>query len=784
MGLSPGMRNNEGGQKAVRLTRYRVPWAPHGARLRLKSKDTPRNFKFPKISPKKGKKLSKRSGLGYDKVAIVDSLRVPIIVNDGVGPPNGVKSKSNRMRQLIEQARSSTEADQQNAQNAGAASHVAGKRSEDQEAIEERQADESRACVRSVLAAVHSSRRADKAAGKRVTLSPASPTVHIVEISVEEWRGKKLAVQQVAENVQQHMRDWAIEKSLDRSKSNQQWWAEKNEEGGALSSVPSKDGPQDTSLLEVSQSPSAESEESPKEIEISTDNPSSKQSEDMEMTTPGSTFADACPKEAVVGRKGIAPLDPALISSMAPGSGGRKGMVPLETAVLSPPKEASAVGRKGDGGDGLDEEMDFSVPPQTPPPVGPKEATGVVSKDTSSVASKQTEDTEVTISAPFADPCPKDVLMGRKGIAPLDPALLSSVPPSSGGRIGMVPLDSAGLSPLKEASAVSRKGRRWCEEVKSSTSRWSDGLDEEMDFSVPPQTPPPVGPKEATGAVSKDTCGASSKQSENMEPLTPVHALSESCPKEAVVGRKGIAPLDPAVISSIAPPAVARKGVVPLEPAGLSPLKEASTVSRKGRRWCEEVKVSTRRWSEVLDEEMDFSVPPQTPPLVGIKEAAGAESQWRPDDNGEHVTPTRPPSGPAPLLQHGPAYANLRLQSNSTVLENAMPMHAGLPLAILKDSGVAASASIPRSCQWSEDLESEMDFSVPPTGPHPKPLPSEADRGPPTVSRSILRDAGAKVEPNVGSTVPMCSHTLLPQILTPTPTSSGVADECAVLWLL
>jgi len=271
--------------------------------------------------------------------------------------------------------------------------------------------------------------------------------------------------------------------------------------------------------------------------------------------------------------------------------------------------------------------------------------------------------------------------------------------------------------------------------------------------------------------VSKDTCGASSKQSENMEPLTPVHALSESCPKEAVVGRKGIAPLDPAVISSIAPPAVARKGVVPLEPAGLSPLKEASTVSRKGRRWCEEVKVSTRRWSEVLDEEMDFSVPPQTPPLVGIKEAAGAESQWRPDDNGEHVTPTRPPSGPAPLLQHGPAYANLRLQSNSTVLENAMPMHAGLPLAILKDSGVAASASIPRSCQWSEDLESEMDFSVPPTGPHPKPLPSEADRGPPTVSRSILRDAGAKVEPNVGSTVPMCSHTLLPQILTPTPTS-------------
>eukprot|EP00670_Eutreptiella_braarudii_P009515 CAMPEP_0174310514 /NCGR_PEP_ID=MMETSP0810-20121108/3093_1 /TAXON_ID=73025 ORGANISM="Eutreptiella gymnastica-like, Strain CCMP1594" /NCGR_SAMPLE_ID=MMETSP0810 /ASSEMBLY_ACC=CAM_ASM_000659 /LENGTH=673 /DNA_ID=CAMNT_0015418437 /DNA_START=204 /DNA_END=2226 /DNA_ORIENTATION=+ len=673
MGLSPGMRNNEGGQKAVRLTRYRVPWAPHGARLRLKSKDTPRNFKFPKISPKKGKKLSKRSGLGYDKVAIVDSLRVPIIVNDGVGPPNGVKSKSNRMRQLIEQARSSTEADQQNAQNAGAASHVAGKRSEDQEAIEERQADESRACVRSVLAAVHSSRRADKAAGKRVTLSPASPTVHIVEISVEEWRGKKLAVQQVAENVQQHMRDWAIEKSLDRSKSNQQWWAEKNEEGGALSSVPSKDGPQDTSLLEVSQSPSAESEESPKEIEISTDNPSSKQSEDMEMTTPGSTFADACPKEAVVGRKGIAPLDPALISSMAPGSGGRKGMVPLETAVLSPPKEASAVGRKG---------------------------------------------------------------------------------------------------------------RRWCEEVKSSTSRWSDGLDEEMDFSVPPQTPPPVGPKEATGAVSKDTCGASSKQSENMEPLTPVHALSESCPKEAVVGRKGIAPLDPAVISSIAPPAVARKGVVPLEPAGLSPLKEASTVSRKGRRWCEEVKVSTRRWSEVLDEEMDFSVPPQTPPLVGIKEAAGAESQWRPDDNGEHVTPTRPPSGPAPLLQHGPAYANLRLQSNSTVLENAMPMHAGLPLAILKDSGVAASASIPRSCQWSEDLESEMDFSVPPTGPHPKPLPSEADRGPPTVSRSILRDAGAKVEPNVGSTVPMCSHTLLPQILTPTPTSSGVADECAVLWLL
>ena len=125
-------------------------------------------------------------------------------------------------------------------------------------------------------------------------------------------------------------------------------------------------------------------------------------------------------------------------------------------------------------------------------------------------------------------------------------------------------------------------------------------------------------------SVSKDTCGASSKQSENMEPLTPVHALSESCPKEAVVGRKGIAPLDPAVISSIAPPAVARKGVVPLEPAGLSPLKEASTVSRKGRRWCEEVKVSTRRWSEVLDEEMDFSVPPQTPPLVGIKEAAGA----------------------------------------------------------------------------------------------------------------------------------------------------------------
>ena len=52
----------------------------------------------------------------------------------------------------------------------------------------------------------HCSRRADKAAGKRVTLSPASPTVHIVEISVEEWRGKKLAVQQVAENVQQHMR--------------------------------------------------------------------------------------------------------------------------------------------------------------------------------------------------------------------------------------------------------------------------------------------------------------------------------------------------------------------------------------------------------------------------------------------------------------------------------------------------------------------------------------------------------------------------------------------------
>ena len=39
------------------------------------------------------------------------------------------------------------------------------------------------------------------------------------------------------------------------------------------------------------------------------------------------------------------------------------------------------------------------------------------------------------------------------------------------------------------------------------------------------------------------------------------------------------------------------------------------------------------------------------------------------------------------------------------------------------------------------------------------------------MSRSILRDAGAKVEPNVGSTVPMCSHTLLPQILTPTPTS-------------
>ena len=38
----------------MRLTRYRVPWAPHGARLRLKSKDTPRNFKFPKISPKKG----------------------------------------------------------------------------------------------------------------------------------------------------------------------------------------------------------------------------------------------------------------------------------------------------------------------------------------------------------------------------------------------------------------------------------------------------------------------------------------------------------------------------------------------------------------------------------------------------------------------------------------------------------------------------------------------------------------------------------------------------------
>lgn len=41
----------------------------------------------------------------------------------------------------------------------------------------------------------------------------------------------------------------------------------------------------------------------------------------------------------------------------------------------------------------------------------------------------------------------------------------------------------------KGESVVGRRGRAWRAGVRGSASRWSDGLDQEMDFSQPPFLP-------------------------------------------------------------------------------------------------------------------------------------------------------------------------------------------------------------------------------------------------------------------------------------------------------
>ena len=52
------------------------------------------------------------------------------------------------------------------------------------------------------------SRRADKAGGKSVSFSIEPAKVHIVEIGLAEWRGKRMALKSIAQNVHKHMQVW------------------------------------------------------------------------------------------------------------------------------------------------------------------------------------------------------------------------------------------------------------------------------------------------------------------------------------------------------------------------------------------------------------------------------------------------------------------------------------------------------------------------------------------------------------------------------------------------
>eukprot|EP00667_Euglena_gracilis_P003740 EG_transcript_3748 len=450
------------------------------------------------------------------------------------------------------------------------------------EATDLRQGEGSRVQLRSVLVAERSHRQVP-AGARSVSFSPEPPEVRVVDISVDEWRGKRRVLHHIAQHVAQHMKDWTIER----------YGMPQPEKRETSPNVDDTDAEAPWKISALEGRPAPECRRAP---------------------------------------------SPALAPLVSPGAG--------PAVVVVSPMVGPAAGREGrqgrpaGGGGGrwsegaFEGEMDFSLSPLSPQP--PQKDSRDAGDDVLRAPRRQrdvpTPAEEAAGEGVAAEQPPGEPAVGRCASRPrAGGAINENEDPGEGGA------EPCG----KGESVVGRRGRAWRAGVRGSASRWSDGLDQEMDFSQPPflsgspegttrpmsrpTGPPPkllgqpgalpnaeAGAAEAgrgeagpPGVAGSPTVGRMGRQWSAEVKLSTTRwaeessdALAESDTSSQMVKGTLGGP------SGVKDPVRKETAQCKVEPIKLSP-----PMGRMGKQWTAQVKQLTSRWADGLDEEMDFSVP-------------------------------------------------------------------------------------------------------------------------------------------------------------------------------
>eukprot|EP00668_Euglena_longa_P019497 GGOE01024268.1.p1 GENE.GGOE01024268.1~~GGOE01024268.1.p1 ORF type:complete len:751 (+),score=70.73 GGOE01024268.1:186-2438(+) len=505
-----------------------------------------------------------------------------------------------------------------------------------------RQGEGSRVQLRSIL--VESSHREMKAGARSVSFSPEPPEVHVVDISADEWRGKRLALHHIAQHVEQHMRDWSIERyGMIPQQTDQRSQVENVDQAmclacGAPAEAVAKDGAGPQGGGRWSDSLAEEMDFSVPVL--------------PQFTTDGSAVAHRSPlkqdTEEVQCREGFeyTPQSPTLAQEITPAAAPAIMVADSDEGLPCPPGRRSWMAFVGSSSNrwsegGFEGEMDFSLSPLSPQP--PHKDDG---------------------SPEFAPRGPAVMLSGRQfGDAShlTPPGEESSMEETNGDKrdpeetgancpavLGEVTGASMANPVKKDTCTVGHRGRTWRVGVRASASRWSDGLDEEMDFSRPlflpssadGTTPGQAGP---TGASPPSSPGQAKEPS--MRPRVAVDVdqgdgtlpSTSGSPTVGRVSRQWSAEVklsttlwgencdadfsaaeSEVVEGSLLGPSNGAKGhgdgqgvKGPVENTQhpVEAMKAPFTVGRKGKQWTEQVRTLSSRWADGLDEEMDFSLP-------------------------------------------------------------------------------------------------------------------------------------------------------------------------------